>query len=169
MPANERLSRLLGVAIVALLVLNGHGLWRLLASRSDANTAGTSLESCERLAGEIIELHQQPTLAAIGTSSDLASAMATAIEAAGADAAVVRSIDPQPASRIAGTSYERQSTVVSLESVDMAALVATLQQLVSTSVGLHVTEIDLEPASRAIGPDERWDASLKLTKLIYVP
>lgn len=169
--ASSRMSQWMIGTLVVLMLLSVQACWRLRRSQLAASTAQSNWQVCHRLAEEIAELRQQPALATLDSQppQELSKSVTVAVADAGLPSDVVRSIDPQAASRIANTSYERQSTQIDLQRMEMPVLVSVIQSVVTRQTGLHATSIELKASSGAGVGEQSWDVGLTLTRLIYTP
>jgi hypothetical protein len=157
---------LIVVGVVALLAIAAAWSVNWMGEqRSAAAAALAELGESQRLADQIVAAQQR----SMGTDEqETYRALAAQVEAARDQAALVPRVDIQPgASRRTGNSpYLVQPTALSLSGARLPQLLTFLYHLTHDS---DLTVRDLRLRSPQRGDDQRWNADLTVTYLIYSP
>ena len=166
-----RRTRLLVILMAVLLALAAtwtHRRW--VAKRRAAATAQADVRTCRRLAERIKGLSRAPILAVDRErlASETTSLIEDAARKAGINAAGLRRITPEPASRVGDTVYKAKPTRVVLREVSRRQVTDLIHGLIATDTGLRAASIRLT-APTTDDVRDIWNAELVFTYLIYDP
>jgi hypothetical protein len=167
---NRRKVILLGVLLALLIVTAAWSLSTMIESRDGAQAATLDLKECQRLAGRITLLGQQPTLASDRErqGAEINGPVEKAAQAAGIPADRLIRIVPEPAQRIGDGAYKEKPTRVFLKNVAPRSIATMVQKLTEGDGGLTLSSMRLTAPSRD-ATENLWTAELVFTYLVYEP
>jgi hypothetical protein len=166
-------SRRLILATLILFALAAADLvcyWEFSESQSYAFRAIHDADKCGQMAARIILLRSKPTLAGAVEQApeELARRIESTANALGIEGDNLASIEPDPAVRVADTSYLEKPTTVQLRQVTLAQLIDLLCGISESGQNLQIKALRLtSPPHEDEGG--RWSAELTVTYLIYSP
>lgn len=166
----RRLLFELSVLSIALFVGVAWAAFRLSAAKNDMRSAEDDIRICRKLATQITELRERPSVA--GTRERQTSETATEIERAAAVAKIevaqsLVSISPELPRRVGDTAYKEAPTQIVLTGITLRQLVAFLSALAMADNGLQARSLRLTAPRDDLG--DRWTVDVTVSYLIYAP
>ena len=158
----------------ALVVLVVWSDWQFKSAEQAVNRVVENLHVCRGLADQISKLKVRPSQAMLQTQStkELAERIDQAAQAVGLGTKNLARIEPQAVRRLGDTAYKEQPTTVDIVDTTLQQLVAFLYQLSQDGQDLHIKSIRLHAPRHQFAQsdtDERWQAEVILTYVIYDP
>ena len=167
---NNRLL-LSGLLFVAFCGLLWSGL-SLQASYKRSNAAQTNLQSCERLAAEILQKRKAPQQATDKERSEAAlfELMQESLHNASLPTTALKRVDSRAPKRLTGSDYLQHQIEAELQAITMQQLIEFLLYLNEHAPEFEVSDLHLSVArkrSKTAETSELWEAEVTLTYLIY--
>jgi hypothetical protein len=161
-------SRLVVRTVLALAgLVIGYVCWQsFLSARAEARFAIQSTEEMQSLARDIRKSRAQPQFAV--TKVDSATALTDRIirssQIARLSKDAIRSITPQPSSRIGNTAYGNRNTEIELQSVTLEQAIRFAEQLRIDEAASTIENL------RFFNPDKnRWQVQMVLVQRFFMP
>jgi len=170
MTAARRQAVLVGVMLIMLALAAGWSMNRMFTARAAAAAAAADREAAKRMAEAMVDLRDQPAVAATRAMGErqLLQRLAEAAGKAGLPGDVIEGTFPQSARRVGDAPYRRKPTAISLRPMPLDQLTAFLYHLTAAS-NLTVHDLRLRAPRDAEAGQNIWEAEATITYLIYSP
>jgi hypothetical protein len=162
--------------LVALLMLAVYAIISVTGSRSAAirlTQASQDLNEVSAKLGEIQRLQHAPRIAALELESpaEIANRIANALESAGLSESNLMKEQPSAPQRVQRTDFQIRSTVIDLAPATLPQILRFCEALRDPETGTMVRDITLSPPPNEGNgeSEERWEAQLVLTQMIFSP
>lgn len=164
------------ITTVLLVVLGAYALFGMLDARSgqarltDARRDAAEMRS---MLSDITRLRTAPKVAALQLQSpaEITNRIAAARQAAGLPESSLLKEEPLAPQRIQRSDFQLQSTTIELAPATLPQILKFCEALRDEETGTLVRDIILnEPTAQANSTNqEKWEASLVLTQMIFSP
>lgn len=159
-----------------LAVMAAYACFAVLDARSAQTRLTRAKQDSAELSGmlsDIERLRTAPKVAALQMQSpaEIANRVASAMETAGLPQSSLMKEEPMAPQRIQRSDFELRSTTIDLAPATLSQILQLCEALRDPDTGTMVRDITLrEPNSGAKGGNqEKWEASLVLTQMIFSP
>lgn len=165
-----------GVALLAVAagLLAGWMAWDYQSAVAEVRVGEERLGVARRQAAEIVQLRNQPRLAATHMieAEPLNELISRAREAAKFEERAVERVDPRSPARWRDSAYLLRPVVVHLRSLPLEQIIKFVSGLGDVEQALWVNQLRLTPLRRdqpTTQGSETWNAELTLTQVIFSP
>lgn len=171
--AAQSLSSWLVIAFGACVASLAVSLWTMSTARLSAQNASERLGEVERLAKQVNQLREHPTLERreSATRQDISISIESAAAEVGVSSSQLLRIEPLPRVREErGGDYVLTPTRVEIENATLDSLLRMASRLISEDPTLNLGQARFSyDAVQSEGGVELWDGELTLTRRLYLP